>query len=207
MHNPIAPHSSTFSIVATVVALLVLSPVSANGGAKPAQQSREGRLILAQNATATAAPAVAIPPNAKAPAAVFWTFGSPSALNEDSWTAERGKLTLGEGRLQPDNQGRVVLLSPADLPTAIRGADEFFLGVTGTGLQRVRVQARRDARGGWITIADASGATLHHGSDGYTIRRSPGARDAPIERLRIELQFRTTNPRDLQRIGAIPNPP
>ena len=77
-----------------------------------------------------------------------------------------------------------------------------MLGLAGTGLQRVRIQGRRDARGGWITIADASDAALREAADGYTIKRNPGARDAPIERLRIELTFRTTNPRVLTRIAA-----
>jgi len=74
--------------------------------------------------------------------------------------------------------------------------------VSGTGLQRVRIQGRRDARGGWITLADASEATLRETPDGYTIKRNPGARDASIERLRIELTFRTTNQRVLTRIAA-----
>jgi len=72
--------------------------------------------------------------------------------------------------------------------------------MAGTGLERVRIQGRRDARGGWITLADAGGAALHETAEGYIVKRKPGARDAPIERLRIELQFRTTNPRALQRI-------
>ena len=107
-----------------------------------------------------------------------------------------------EARLQPDANRRVVLLSPPDLPEAVRDAEEFVLGVSGTGLQRVRIQARRDARGGWITIADASGAALRETAEGYVVKRNPGARGAPIERLRIEFQFRTTNPRALARIAT-----
>ena len=38
--------------------------------------------------------------------------------------------------------------------------------------------------------------------DGYTVKRKAGARDASIERLRLELEFRTTNPRVLTRIAA-----
>ena len=131
-----------------------------------------------------------------------WTFGSPPPPDGKQWTAERGTLTVanGEARLQPDANRRVVLLSPSDLPDAARTAEAFVLGIAGTGLERVRIQARRDARGGWITIADASGSALKETAEGYLVKRKPGARDAPIERLRIELQFRTTNPRVLQRI-------
>ena len=134
-----------------------------------------------------------------------WTFGKtqPAA---DAWTAERGTLTLDgdEARVQPDANRRVVLLSPPGLPEVARGTEEFVVQIAGSGLQRVRVQARRDARGGWITIADASGSSLRSTAAGYVIKRKPGARDGAIERLRIELEFRTTNPRALKRIVLLP---
>ena len=157
----------------------------------------------------TAVPATAPTTGASAAdtsATLAWTFGSPPDSKDKSWTAERGTLTVanGEARLQPDANRRVVLLSPPALPEAARNAEQFVVGIKGTGLQRVRIQARRDARGGWITIADATGTVLRESADGYVVKRSPGARDAPIERLRIELQFRTTNPRSLQRIAVIP---
>jgi hypothetical protein len=132
-----------------------------------------------------------------------WAFGTP-VPGTGGWTAERGTLSMANGsaRMQPDANRRIVLLSPPALPGSVKGAEEFMLGIEGTGLQRVRVQARRDARGGWITIADASGSALRESADGYTVKRKAGARDASIERLRIELQFRTTNPRVLTRIAA-----
>ena len=68
----------------------------------------------------------------------------------------------------------------------------------------MRIQARRDPRGGWITIADASGSALLSTATGYVIKRKPGARDDAIDRLRIELDFRTTNPRALKRIAVVP---
>jgi hypothetical protein len=132
-----------------------------------------------------------------------WTFGGPESATA-GWIAERGTLTVanGEARLQPDANRRVVLLSPEALPEAVAHAEAFELGLTGTGLQRVRVQGRRDARGGWITLADASGTALVEIPGGYVVKRNPGARGAPIERLRIELTFRTTNPRALLKITA-----
>ena len=96
----------------------------------------------------------------------------------------------------------MVLLSPSHLPERVRAAELFVLGVTGTGLQRVLVQARRDPRGGWITIADASGPALQEVAGGVKVKRVSGARTAPIERLRIQLTFRTTNPRPLSRIAV-----
>ena len=156
---------------------------------------------LAQNTAQEKAPLPAAAP--AAPAAAAWAFGTP-VPGTGGWTAERGTLTMANGsaRMQPDANRRVVLLSPPALPASVKGAEEFLLGIEGTGLQRVRVQARRDARGGWITIADASGSALRETPDGYTVKRKPGARDASIERLRIELEFRTTNPRVLTRIAA-----
>jgi len=146
-------------------------------------------------------PAAASPAPSREP--LSWTFDAAQAASGGGWTAERGTITMGgsEARLVPDANRRVVLLSPPGLPDAARYAEEFVLGVTGTGLQRVRIQGRRDARGGWITIADASGTALREGPGGYAVKRKPGARDAHIERLRIELEFRTTNPRALQHIA------
>jgi hypothetical protein len=135
-----------------------------------------------------------------------WTFGTAQPAADGAWAAERGTLTFGptEARLQPDANRRVALLSPAGLPETVRAAEEFVVQVEGTGLQRVRIQARRDARGGWITIADASGAALRATAEGYAIKRNPGTRDGAIERLRIEMTFRTTNPRVLTRIAVMP---
>ena len=135
-----------------------------------------------------------------------WTFGAPPPAAADAWSAERGTLTQGDGeaRLQPDANRRVVLLSPPGLPESVRAAEKFVVQVVGSGLQRVRIQARRDASGGWITIADASGSALLSTASGYVIKRKSGARDAGIERLRIELEFRTTNPRELKRIEVLP---
>ena len=156
---------------------------------------------LAQNAAQEKATQVAAAPAASATTA--WAFGTP-VPGTGGWTAERGTLTMANGsaRIQPDANRRIVLLSPPALPGSVKAAEEFLLGIEGTGLQRVRVQARRDARGGWITIADASGSALRETPDGYTVKRKAGARDAPIERLRIEFEFRTTNPRVLTRIAA-----
>jgi hypothetical protein len=143
-------------------------------------------------------------PAAASDAAHSWTFGGSPSATADGWIAERGRLTVanGEALLQPDANRRVVLLSPPALPDGIRDAEAFVLHVSGTGLQRVRVQGRRDARGGWITLADASGTALGETADGYVVKRKPGARGAPIERLRVELTFRTTNPRALQLIAT-----
>ena len=155
-----------------------------------------------------AATAEPVPAASSPSGGLSWTFGTTQAGSGAGWTAERGTMTLGqaEARLQPDKNRRVVLLSPAGLSDAVRNAEEFVIGVSGTGLERVRVQGRRDARGGWITIADASGATMREVAGGYAIKRGPGARGAPIERLRIELTFRTTNPRSLTRLSASPAP-
>ena len=64
----------------------------------------------------------------------------------DGWTAEVGAIALGNGRLSltPDDNGRVVLLSPSGLPPSARDAEKFVLGLEAdAGLRRVRVQARR----------------------------------------------------------------
>jgi hypothetical protein len=160
------------------------------------------RALAALFACVLSTAAVVAMPAAASGAEVSWTFGTPQAATAGGWIAERGTLTVanGEARLQPDANRRVVLLSPEALPEAVRDAEAFVLRVAGTGLERVRIQGRRDARGGWITLADASGTALGETADGYVVKRKPGARGAPIERLRVEFTFRTTNPRALQLI-------
>ena len=107
-------------------------------------------------------------------------------------------------RLQPDTSRRVIIVSPGTLPAAIREAEEFVLGIApDSGLQRVRIQARRDARGGWITIVDAHGDALRQTPAGIAVKRSAGSRTPTIESLRVEMTFRTTNPRILTSIAAI----
>ena len=176
--------AAVLALAAALVALESLSPV----GAQTPQPS----------------PAAAPANPAPSRESLSWTFDAANAASGSGWTAERGTLTAanGEARLQPDGNRRVVLLSPPGLPDAARHAEEFVIGVTGTGLQRVRIQGRRDARGGWITIADVAGGSLREVPSGFVITRKPGARDAPIERLRVELEFRTTNPRALQQIAV-----
>ncbi len=141
--------------------------------------------------------------------ALLWTFGAPQHADGDGWTAEVGRIELGQGelRLHPDANRRLVLLSPSGLPEAARAADEFVLGIEGSGLQRVRIQARRDARGGWITIADAAGNGMRATAAGVAVKRVAGPRSEPLERLRVELTFRSTNARVLSRFAAIPAAP
>jgi hypothetical protein len=172
-------------------------------------QSRDNAIALAQNSAPEKAEKPVTPvPAMSPPGTLWWTFDGAQPAASAGWSTERGTMTLGDGaaRLQPDRSRRVVLLSPPGLPDAVRSAGEFVLGVSGTGLERIHILARRDPRGGWITIADASGAAMGAVGDGFAIKRGPGARDAPIERLRFDLTFRTTNARPLTRIAVDPAP-
>jgi len=201
MNIPKARKHSAFRVPVLTTAIIAVVIAWNISIATTIAQSHDRDVTLAQNTSQDKAPQATIPATTGAPAgALTWNFGAPAP----GWTAERGTLIPGNGemRLQPDANRRVVLLSPPGLPESASQVEEFVLGVSGTGLQRVRIQARRDARGGWITIADASDAALREVAEGYVIKRNPGARGAPIERLRIELTFRTTNPRVLTRIAA-----
>ena len=94
-----------------------------------------------------------------------WTFPGNDANGSAGWTAERGRMTVADGKLQlrPDANRRMVLLSPPGLPEAAAAANRFAIAIAGTGLVRVRIQGRRDARGGWMTLADARGSALQPG--------------------------------------------
>ena len=194
-------------LVVLVLAVAASSSAWGNGTSAGPGQSRYHDLTLAQGMAQDKPGQPVMPAHVGSPAGVLaWTFDAAQPGDGEKWTAERGTLTPGKGeaRLQPDRNRRVVLLSPSGLPDAARYADEFVLGLSGTGLERVRIQARRDARGGWITIADASGQALRETADGFAIKRSAGARGASMERLRIELTSRTTNARPLKRITVKP---
>ena len=209
MNKPGIGSESSRRAFVVVLAIVASSPAWSGGTSASPGSSRHDRVTLAQNTAPAKAPQPAMPVTAGSPSvALTWTFDAAQPGAGAGWTAERGTLTPGSGeaRLQPDRNRRVVLVSPPGLPDAARDADAFVLGLSGTGLQRVHVQARRDARGGWITIADASGNALRQTADGYVIKRSAAARGAPIERLRIDLTFRTTNARPLTRIAIIPAP-
>lgn len=207
MNKPLA--ATAHARRAFVAVFAVVASSFAWGGAPPggAGSSRIEGVNLAQNTAPATAPQPSAPVTSAQPSgALAWTFDTAQPGAGAGWTAERGTLTPGSGeaRLQPDRNRRVVLVSPPGLPDAVRDADTFVLGLSGTGLERVRIQARRDARGGWITIADASGKAIRQTADGYVIKRSPAARGAPIERLQIDLTFRTTNVRPLTRIAVNP---
>ena len=187
------------SVHAALLAIIVASVPDIGSADTVSGASRSAEVMLAQNTL----PEKTLSPAIPAPSATLtWTFAAPQPADGTGWTIERGTMTFSEGKttLRPDANRRVVLMSPPGLQESARHAEELVLGVSGTGLERVRVLARRDPRGGWITIADASGAGLLATADGYRVKRNAGARDASIERLRFELQFRTTNPRTLARI-------
>jgi hypothetical protein len=202
MNHPTASFRAAARVACTLL-IIAAAPVSSHANATGSPSPRGD--VLAQAATPGGAPAMSPgAPSALPSNTTSWTFpASPSAGNA-TWVAERGRLTPGDGnaQLQPDSNRRVVLLSPSGLPDAVHLAEEFVLGLSGTGLQRVRIQGRRDASGGWITIADAHSKDLKETAEGYVVKRKRGARSAPIERLRIEIEFATTNPRTLQSIAA-----
>ena len=216
MKQPLAATPQAHRAFVALFAVLAVAASSiassiASGGAPPGGpgSSRSAGVTLAQNTAPATAPQPAAPvPSAQPSGALAWTFDTAQPSAGAGWTAERGTLTPGSGeaRLQPDRNRRVVLVSPPDLPDAARDADAFVLGLAGTGLERVHVQARRDPRGGWITIADGKGAGLRATPSGIALKRTAGSRDQPIESLRVELSFRTTNPRPLTGIAAVPAP-
>ncbi|HTQ00051.1 MAG TPA: hypothetical protein VMN56_12035 [Casimicrobiaceae bacterium] len=159
-------------------------------------------LVLAVLAGGLAMPAAAAEQTASV--AIF----DAAQGDRQAWTAERGTMTSADGKVvvRPDANRRVVLVSPPALPETVHGAGEFVIGVSGTGLLRVRVQGRRDARAGWVTLADARGDALRETPDGIAVKRTLMQGAAAYERLRIEMEFRTTNPRTLERVLVVPAP-
>ncbi len=138
--------------------------------------------------------------------ALLWTFGTPAHADGDGWTAEVGSLTLGKGfvTLGPDDNDRMVVLSPRGLPASAQNAEEFVLGLApNAGLRRVRIQARRSPDSGWETIADANGAALRQTAAGFAIKRRAGPRSTPIDQFRIDITFIANTARTLSRIAAM----
>ena len=141
------------------------------------------------------------------PGSLLWTFGTAQHADGDGWTAEVGSIALGNGylTLNPDDNGRMVLLSPRGLPQSARDGETIVLGVSAdAGLRRVRVQARRAPDAGWETIADASGAAARITGAGLAVTRNAATRAVPVDQLRVELSFRANTPRKLTRMATIP---
>ncbi len=138
---------------------------------------------------------------------LLYTFGTPVFADGDGWTADVGGLALDKGfvRIDPDDNGRVVLVSPRGLPPAVQDAATFVLGLDAhAGVRRVRVQGRRAADSGWETLAEASGASLRQTAAGVALTRNPAARVAQWDQLRIEMAFAANTAKVLTRIAAIP---
>jgi hypothetical protein len=138
--------------------------------------------------------------------ALLWTFGTPVHADGDGWTAEIGTLSLGKGfvTLGPDDNDRMVVVSPRGLPASAQSAEEFVLGLAANaGLRRIRIQARRSPDSGWETIADANGAALRTTAAGFAIKRSAGPRNTPIDQLRIDITFIANTSRTLSRVAVL----
>ncbi len=138
--------------------------------------------------------------------ALLYTFGTPEHADGDGWTAERGSLALGKGfvTLDPDENGRMTLLSPRGLPSTTQHVEQFVLGLPAdAGLRRVRVQGRRSVDAGWETLADAAGAALRPTAAGIAVARNAGARPAAYDQLRVELTFAANTRRVLTRLAAL----
>jgi hypothetical protein len=135
---------------------------------------------------------------------VTWEFG-PQVAPDARWTVERGRVNWDQTpvRLQPDRGGRVVLLSPDALKLTSASIKSVSLEVSATGLQRVRLQGRRDARGGWITLVDVPGTSFRKVDNAIVIDKTKRVPDGPIEKLRVELTYRTTTARELSRISVL----
>ncbi|MCC7328230.1 MAG: hypothetical protein IT521_15655 [Burkholderiales bacterium] len=138
--------------------------------------------------------------------ALLWTFGTRSHADDDGWSGDVGALALGRGylTLSPDANGRVALHSATRLPSTVREAEEFVIGLAAdSGLKRVRVQARRGADGGWETLADAPATALRTTAAGFAVSRSAGPRSNAYDQIRIELTFAANTPRRLHRIAVL----
>jgi len=121
---------------------------------------------------------------------LLWTFGTPRHTDDDGWTAARGAISSGRGRLQvtPDADGRADLLSPAALPRRVDDAKTFVLGLQDAGgLLELRILGRERGDARWQTLASARHGEMRETPAGVAVVRSPEDRRLRIDQLRFEL--------------------
>jgi hypothetical protein len=138
--------------------------------------------------------------------ALLWTFGSARHADDDGWSASRGAISARNGSLalEPDASGRVVLLSPPELPLRARAARTFVLGLApANSVRQVDIFARGERDGEWWRIAIATGAEWKDTAAGIALDADASSRGKAAYQWRIEIAFATTMPRDLTRVAAL----
>ena len=137
---------------------------------------------------------------------LLWTFGTPLHPDKDGWSAVGGKLSVAKGYLllAPDQDGRMVLDSPRDLPARARDVETFIFGLPADAdLRRVRILLRPHPHARCEVFADVSGIALDATAAGIAARCAADVRPARVDQWRVELSFGDASPRPLTRVAAL----
>jgi len=137
-------------------------------------------------------------------ASMLWTFGAAGLAEDDGWTAEVGRMSLGSGcvTLEAAAGGRAVLLSPQRLPARIDSANRFVLGAAmPLGLREIVILARADAASAWRRIAGATANEWRETEAGIVVDRDSTARAGRVAQLRVELAL--AGPQKLVCVAAL----
>jgi hypothetical protein len=135
----------------------------------------------------------------------LWTFGTPRHVETDGWTAERGRLIPGAGKvtLQPDDHA-VTLLSPSDQVVHPARMKSLVLRFDGPVIaSRVQVWARDEPNGAWHAVGAAAGPEVT-----FAWPRAWRNRQTIVEQLKISLAFPAdAAPAQLSRVLLYPAAP
>jgi hypothetical protein len=133
-----------------------------------------------------------------APGAKLWTFGAPAHADADGWSAVRGTLVPQPGRavIGPDASGVVALDSPPELMLDRSRAWRLVVLTDGPAPRSLRVLARAAQDAAWQALAASAGGAAS----------LPAGQGAPIDAVRIELEFASPAATALVRVAIVAEP-
>ena len=124
--------------------------------------------------------------------ALLWTFGTPTHVDGDGWTAETGSIALGAGTLDvtSDATGKLTLLSPRGLAIAPERVGRIVAGLPpDAAVVSLNVYLRTAGGSTWEPVALARGDAIRQSGAGRIVTRNAPSHAAPADQIKVELQF------------------
>jgi hypothetical protein len=115
----------------------------------------------------------------------LWTFGAASLVTDDGWTASRGTIDEGPGRLTvAPRDGVVEIVSPPDQVLRTNRLDLAIVRVwTGTKPRSIVVRARENPGDAWIEIGRSAG------SERVALHWPAPMRNKILSQFRVDLTY------------------
>jgi hypothetical protein len=136
----------------------------------------------------------------------LWTFGTQLHADDDGWRVEAGSLRRLPGALAvaPDRDGRVVLVSPAEVGLAAGAIEAVVVGLTdATTVASIDVAIRAGADAVWQPFARTTGRECEIVSAGILVKRTTSSCGIDVDQLRIAITFAQPGEGALRRVAVL----